>query len=277
MLPALVGALLFFAAPSGAQPAGGDSTAGAMPSPSPVALAPSSATTEVGVDEHLGLALPLDLAFHDETGRPVPLREIIDRPTILTLVYYRCPGICSPLLSGLVDTLDRLDLVPGTDYEVLTISFDPSETPDLAARKRANHLAAFSKPFPAPAWTCMTGDSASIAALTDAVGFRYQRAGKDFTHPGVLTILTPDGRIARYLYGISFLPFDLKLALVEAARGKTGPSINRLLYYCFSYDPDGQKYVFSIVKVAGVVILFFAAIFVLYLVVTGRRARRGDA
>lgn len=266
MLLLLALTCLWLAAPAWAQPPGDPS--GSAPD------AGSEARTEVGVDEHLGRMLPLDLTLIDEDGRPVALREIVDRPTILTLVYYRCPGICSPLLSGLVDTLDRLDLEPGVDYEVLTISFDPTETPDLAKRKRVNHLAALNKPFPATAWSWMTGDSASIAAITDAVGFRYQRAGKDFTHPGVLTILAPDGKIARYLYGITFLPFDVKLALVEAAAGRTGPSINRLLYYCFSYDPDGKRYAFNILKVAGIVILFFAAALALFLVLTSRRGRR---
>lgn len=268
MLLLLALSCLWLAPTAWAQATGGPEADGGVPEGG------AQARTEVGVDEHLGAYLPLDLTFLDEEGRSIALREVVDRPTILTLVYYRCPGICSPLLTGLVDTLDRLDLEPGADYEVLTISFDPTETPDLAKRKRVNHLAAFHKPFPAEAWTWMTGDSASVAAITEAVGFRYQRAGKDFTHPGVLTILAPDGKIARYLYGITFLPFDVKLALVEAAEGRTGPSINRLLYYCFSYDPDGKRYAFNIIKVAGIVILFFAAALALFLVLTGRRARR---
>jgi protein SCO1/2 len=241
---------------------------------SPGVTAQEETPLEVGVDEHLGEFIPLELSFDTEDGETVRLGEIVDKPTILTLVYYRCPGICSPLLSGLVDVLERLDLQPGVDYEVLTISFDPSETPDLARRKRINHLNAFHEPFPREAWTWMTGDSASIAALTDAVGFRYQRAGKDFTHPGLLTILSPEGKIARYLHGITFLPFDVKLAVMEAAEGRVGPTINRVLLYCFSYDPDGQRYVFSILKVSGTLIMVFAVVFALYLVITTRRARK---
>ncbi|MFH1143712.1 MAG: SCO family protein [Candidatus Eisenbacteria bacterium] len=236
--------------------------------------AAQEADPEVGVAEHLGERLPLDLRFLDPEGRSIPLAELIDRPTVLTLVYYRCPGICSPLLSGLVDVLEKMELEPGRDYQVLTISFDPTETPDLAGRKRANHLAAFHEPFPDSAWHWMTGDSLSIARLTDAVGFRYKRVGKDFTHPGLLTILSPDGRIARYLYGITFLPFDLKLALIEASQGRVGPSINRVLLYCFSYDPDGRRYAFDILKVSGTLIMFFAVAFAVYLVISTRRARR---
>jgi protein SCO1/2 len=228
----------------------------------------------VGVDEHLGEILPLELTFYDADGDTLSLAQIIDRPTILTLVYYRCPGICSPLLSGLVDVLEKLDLEPGVEYQVLTISFDPTEPPDLAARKRENHLAAFREPFPRAAWRWMSGDSASIARLTDAVGFRYQRVGKDFTHPGLLTVLSPRGKIARYLYGITFLPFDLKLAVMEAAEGRVGPTISRVLLYCFSYDPDGQTYVFNILKVTGTLIMIFAAAFVAWLIISSRRARR---
>lgn len=249
---------------------------GAMLLASPLlacAQAPS-APPGVGVDEHLGQHLPLELSFHDADGDTLRLGEIIDRPTILTLVYYRCPGICSPLLSGLVDVLGKLDLEAGVDYEVLTISFDPTETPDLARRKRANHLQTLQEQFPQGAWRWMTGDSAAIARLTNAVGFRYQRAGKDFTHPGLLTILSPAGKIVRYLYGITFLPFDLKLAVMEAAEGKVGPTISRVLLFCFSYDPEGQTYVFNILKVTGLLIMLFAAAFVLYLIISSRRARR---
>ncbi len=229
---------------------------------------------EVGVDEHLGEHVPLDLVCLDEEGQEVILRDLVDCPIILTLVYYRCPGICTPLLNGLVDVLERVDLTPGADYRILTISFDPTETPDLAARKKMNMLKAFHEPFPPEAWRYLTTDSVTVATITDAVGFRYQRQGKDFTHPGVLTILSPEGKIARYLYGITFLPFDLKLAIMEASEGKVGPTINRVLLYCFSYDPDGQKYVFNILKVTGTVIMAFAVAFAGFLVITSRRKRK---
>ncbi len=230
--------------------------------------------TDVGVDEHLGEMMPLVLTFLDEEGRPVTLAEVIDKPTIFTLVYYRCPSICTPLLNGLVDVLERTDLVPGEDYRIVTISFDETETPDLAARKKMNFLKAFHEPFPPDAWRFLTGDKESIDRVADVVGFRFKRTGKDFVHPGVLTILSPEGKVVRYLYGITFLPFDLKMALTEAAAGKTGPTINRVLLYCFSYDPDGQRYVFNILKVAGTLIMVFAAIFAAWLLISTRRARK---
>jgi protein SCO1/2 len=240
----------------------------------PATGAAEAPATQVGVDEHLGRMLPLDLTFLDEEGRPVRLGDLIDRPTILTLVYYRCPSICTPLLSGLVDVVERSGLAPDRDFRIVTISFDETETPDLAARKKMNFLKAFHEPFPPEAWRFLTGDKAAIDRIADAIGFRFQRVGQEFNHPGVITIVSPRGKVARYLYGITFLPFDLKMALNEAAQGKTGPTINRVLYYCFSYDPDGQRYVFDILKVAGTVIMVFAAVFVLWLVVTTRRARR---
>jgi protein SCO1/2 len=230
--------------------------------------------SEVGVDEHLGQYLPMNAEIIGADGEPVRLREIIDRPTILTLVYYRCPGICSPLLDGVADVLDRLELEPGVDYEVLTLSFDPTETHDLAERWKKNYIKRFNRDFPPEAWRWTVADSATIAAVTDAVGFRYKPRGKDFDHPGVLTILAPDGKITRYLNGITFLPFDVKMALVEAAEGKTGPTINRLLLYCFSYDRDGGKYVFNIFKVTGTLFTLFAIAFAVFLVIWSRRARR---
>lgn len=235
---------------------------------------PIPTDSEVGVDEHLGLQIPLELTFLDEEGRPIALGSLIDRPTILTLVYYRCPSICTPLLNGLVDVLERTDLVPGRDYRIVTISFDETETPDLAARKRMNFLKAFHEPFPPEHWRFLCGDKASIDAIADAVGFRFKRTGVDFIHPGVLTILTSQGKVARYLHGITFLPFDVKMALLEASQGRSGPTINRALLYCYSYDPDGKRYVFNVLRVAGTLIMAFAAIFVLWLVITTRRSRR---
>jgi len=251
---ALLGAFLVIAVSAAAQ------TPGGVPS--------------VDVDEHLSETIPLDLRFLDETGQPVLLSELFDRPVVLSLVYYRCPGICSPLMSGLVDVIEKMELEPGVDYRVLTISFDETETPDLAARKKINYMKAFHTPIPEDAWRFMTGDSASIARITEAVGFRYERQGKDFVHPGVITVLSPNGRIARYLHGITFLPFDLKMAVLEASEERWGPTVNRVLLYCFSYDPDGNRYVFNILKVTGTVIMFFACVFVVFLIVTTRRSRK---
>lgn len=241
----------------------------------PVIYAQQSADLlETGVDEKLGNFIPLDLKFVDENGDSVQLKQFINKPTILALVYYRCPGICSPLLSGIVDVVDKIDNIPGEDFVILTVSFDETDNPTLGAQKKKNYLAAFNKPFPSEHWKFLTGDRASIKKLTDAVGFRFKKQGRDFVHPGLITIIGKDGIISRYLFGISYLPFDLKMALLEASQGRTGPTINRVLLYCFSYDPDGKKYAFNFLKVTGTIILFFLLFFVVFLIFSGRSRKR---
>jgi len=228
---------------------------------------------KVGIDEQLGKNLPGQVAFADEQGNPVTLQALFGKPTILALVYYECPGICTPLLNNLTETLDRLDLTPGADYQVVTISFDPKDTPTIAAKKRANYFKQFHKPFPPEAWRFLTGDQAAIDAITDAVGFRYKKVGNDFNHPGVIIVLSPDGRVMRYLAGVQFMPFDIKMAVIEASKGKPMPTVNRVLAFCFSYDPDGRRYVFSTLKVAGVVTLTMIACFGGFLYLTTRKPK----
>lgn len=229
---------------------------------------------DVGVEEKLGNFVPLDIPFLNEMGDTVYLRDLITRPTLLSLIYYRCPGICSPLISGIVDVLDKVDLKPGVEYQVLTVSFDERDTPQLSRQKKKNYLLAFSRPFPAEAWHWLVGDSASIHALTNAVGFQFKRQGDDFIHPGLMTVLSPEGKVVRYLYGITFLPFDVKMAVYEASQGRVGPTISKVLLYCFSYDPEGKKYVFNFLKVSGTVVLFFAFTFLGVLVIGGRMRKK---
>ena len=210
---------------------------------------------EVGIDDKTGEMVPLNLSFLDETGKPVVLKDLIAKPTILTLVYFRCPGICSPLLNGVAEMVDKLDMETGRDYNIVTVSFDPREDYIMAAGKKTNYLNNLKKKIPESSWRFLTGDTLSIAKLTDAVGFRYKRQGEDYVHGAVITVLTPDGKIARYLYGTEFLPLDVKLALTEASEGKTGPAINKLLKFCYSYDPQGRKYVLSVTRIAGSITL----------------------
>lgn len=228
----------------------------------------------VGVDEKLGQSIPLDAVFLDEAGKPVPLRALITKPTLLLLVYYECPSICNPLMNSLVETLNRTDIEPGRDYQVLTISFDETETPALAARKKENYLKSFQRPFPPEAWRFLTGDKKSIDAITDAVGFRFVRTGRDFNHAGVITVLASDGKITRYLHGIQFMPFDIKMSLIEASKGKTMPPLNRVLAFCYSYDPEGRKYTFNLLKVAGISMFTFIGLFVAWLVITSKRQKK---
>jgi len=220
---------------------------------------------DIGIDEKLDQNIPLNLSFLDEAGKPVTLKELFGKPTILTLVYYRCPGICSPLLNGVAEMVDKLDMVIGKDYNIVTISFDPSEDYITAAGKKRNYLDNMKKKIPEQNWRFLTGDSTAAAKITDAIGFRYKKQDNNFVHSAVITILSPDGKIARYLYGVNFLPLDVKLALTEASEGKSGPTINKFLKLCFSYDPEGRKYVLNFTRIAGGITLLMIFGFVLVL------------
>lgn len=223
--------------------------------------------SQVGIDEKLEGQVPLELQFLDEYGKPVSLRQLITKPTLLTLVYYKCPGICSPLMNGVASVVEKMDLEAGKDFNIVTISFNPREDYIMAQEKKKNYLEMMKKQIPQESWRFLTGDSTSIAKITDAVGFRYQPQGQDFMHGAVLTVLTPNGKIARYLYGTDFLPLDVKLAVTEAAEGRSTPAINKLLKLCYSYDPEGRKYVLNVTRIVGsgmlILIIGFALVLTL--------------
>ncbi|MFH0757157.1 MAG: SCO family protein [Bacteroidota bacterium] len=227
---------------------------------------------EVGVVEKLDQYIPMDAMLVDEHGDTLMIGDLIDKPTILNFVYYRCPGICSPLMDGLSDVMDASDLVLGKDYQALTISFDPRETTVLATRKKNNYLNLMEKKEEAAkGWLFFTSDSANIKKLTDATGFRYKPTGNDFIHAATLILVDPEGKISRYMNGIYFLPFELKMSIIEAAAGKSGPTFNRVLQYCYSFDPEGQRYVLNITKVSATLIIFLALVMFLVLVFFRKR------
>jgi len=227
---------------------------------------------EIGVEEKLENTVPLDVYLFNIEGDTVYLRDIYDKPTIINFVYYRCPGICSPLMDGLAEVIDRSDLVIGRDYQAITISFDPRESAMLAERKRNNYQNLMEKADLAKeGWTFYTADSSNIARLTNATGFRYKPVGNDFIHSATLIVTSPQGKITRYMNGIYFLPFDLKMSVLDASEGKTGPTINKVLQYCYSFDPEGQEYVFNITKVAGTLIIFFGVVIFLILILVNRK------
>jgi protein SCO1/2 len=228
---------------------------------------------EVGVVEHLDDTIPLDLTFLNEDNKPVTLRQLINKPTILTLVYFDCPGLCSPLLEGVSDVIEKMDMTLGKEYQVVTVSFNYKDDPEKAVEKKKNFLRKHSKEN-SKDWIYLTGDSASISALVKAVGFKYKAAGNDFIHPGVITILSPSGKITRYLFGVSFLPFDVKLALIEAQKGLSRPTINRMLEYCFSYDPEGRKYTLQVTKISATIIIFLAVVMLIVLLIRSGRKKR---
>lgn len=236
------------------------------------ARAQTGSDVEVGVIEKLDQYIPMDVILIDEHGDTVIIGDLIDKPTILNFVYFRCPGICSPLMDGLADAMDATDLVLGKDYQAMTISFDHREDTFLAVKKKNNYLNLMDKKEQAKeGWRFFTSDSANIKALTEATGFRFKPTGNDFIHAATLIILDPKGKITRYMNGIYFLPFELKMSLLDAAESKSGPTINRVLQYCYSYDPEGQRYVLNITKVTGTLILFMGVILFLVLVLVRKR------
>jgi len=218
--------------------------------------------SKIGIEEHLGTVLPLEVEFFDEQGYPTALQKVINKPTILTFVYFRCPGICSPLLTELSRMVDQISLEPGKDYQIVTISMDHREKPDMAASKKESYLSSMHRKIDPAAWRWFTGDSASIQRVTDSAGFYFKRDGDVFIHAGALIILSPAGKVTRYINGIQFLPFDVKMAVLEAAEGRTGPTIAKLLTFCYSYDPVGRTYALNVTRVSGIVILFLVLVFV---------------
>lgn len=227
---------------------------------------------EVGIFEKLGDTIPMNLTFLNESNELVALKDVIDKPTILSLVYFDCPGICSPLMSGISDVVDNVGMELGEDYEIVTISFNTKDSPEKAIQKKQNFVTKISNEHQAH-WQYFTGEQDNIDAITHAVGYKYKKQGMDYAHPGVLIILSPDGKITRYLYGISFLPFDVKMALIEAQKGLARPSINKVLEYCFAYDPAGRTYTLQVTRIVGALIVGVALIIFITLLVIGRRKK----
>jgi protein SCO1/2 len=248
---------------------------GAAPPPRP---ATPGILPEVGFDQHLGESIPLDLAFTDETGQSVKLSDYFGRkPVVLSLVYYQCPMLCTISLNGLAGALEVLSFVPGQEFEVVTVSFDPSETPVLAAAKKKAYMARYQRPEAHAGWHFLTGPKESVQALTRAVGFRYvwDEATKQFAHPAGLLVATPEGKISHYLFGVEYAPKDLRLALVDAAGGKIGNVADQLLLYCYQYDPQTGRYsasILNIVRVAGALTVLGLGAFIL----TATRKRRAE-
>jgi len=226
-------------------------------------------TSEVGIIEHLGTTIPSELTFLNENGDTVTLGSLVNKPTVFTFVYFDCPGICSPLLNGVSDVIEKTDMELGKDYQIITISFNYTDNPEKAKVKKENFLKKHSKTHSGN-WMYLTGDSVNIYKATDAFGFKFKRAGLDFIHPACIMVVSPKGVITRYLYGITYLPFDFKMAIIESQKGQVRPTINRVLEYCFAYDPAGRRYAVDILKVSGTIILFFIVIFIIALYIKTR-------
>ncbi|MDH3198077.1 MAG: SCO family protein [Candidatus Krumholzibacteria bacterium] len=244
---------------------------------SPVRSRAQRAEAPGGIDQRLGERVPLELRFVAENGDTVRLGQLVDRPTIVSLVYYTCPSVCRPLLEEVASMLAKLramEMRPGEDYRVLTISFDETDSPAGSARLKREYYQMLPAGFPREAWTFLTADAATIAAFTEAVGFHYRREGEDFAHPTTLIVLSAEGKITRYLFGAEYLPADIKLALIEASKGITGPAIARFLRFCFSYDPEGQRFVLNATRILGLSTLMGLTGFVVFLTASGRRRKK---
>jgi protein SCO1 len=229
------------------------------------ANAQMKASNEVGIDEKLGGQIALDTILKDESGNDVTLRQLIDKPTILMFNYFRCPGICPVLISNLVQVVNKINLEPGNDYKLVAVSFDPTDTPEKAREKKANYLNQMRRPFLPDSWHFLTGSAENTKIVADSAGFNYRLQGNMYSHPGAIILVTPKGILSRYLYGTSFVPADVEMAVQEAAGGKVLPSISRVLSFCYVSDPQGRGYVFSITRFVGASTLVLAGIFVIFL------------
>jgi len=229
--------------------------------------------SDVGIDEKLGSRVALDAALKDENGNNVTLRQYVDKPVILMFNYFRCPGICPVLINNMVDVINRMPAVPGRDYRVVAVSFDPADTPQVAGEKKANYLNRMRRPFSPDSWHFLTGNAENVRTVADSAGFRYRRQGDMFVHPGALIILTPKGIVSRYLYGTSFVPADVEIGIQEAAGGQVLPTISRALAFCYVSDPQGRGRVFSVTRFAGAATLAIAGIFVIF-VIRGKSRRK---
>lgn len=228
---------------------------------------------ELGVDEKLGAMIALDVQLHDEDGRPVALKELVDRPTILTLNYFRCAGICSPQLNGLADAINMTHAEFGKAFRVVTVSFDERDTPEVANRKRSNYLLEIRRPASLDDWRFLTGDKSSTRRLADSVGFKFKKVGEDYAHAGAAIFLSPKGVITRYMYGTSYVPADIEMAVNEAKVGQVQPTINRWLKFCFSYDPAGRRYALDVTRIVGTMVLGAALAFAVVLIIKGQRSK----
>jgi protein SCO1/2 len=250
--------------------------AAAQLGPPPPPPATPGVLREIGFDQRLGESVPLELAFTDETGKSVRLSDYFGKkPVVLSLVYYKCPMLCTISLNGLAGALEVLSFVPGQEFEVVTVSFDPTESPTLAAAKKRAYMARYNRPQAHAGWHFLTGSKESVEALTRAVGFRYvwDEATKQFAHPAGLLVLTPEGKISHYLFGVEYAPKDLRLALVDAAGGKVGNLADQVLLYCYQYDPMTGRYsasILNLLRVLGALTLLGLGTFI----VTASRKRR---
>jgi len=263
--------VVWCAQPAAGQPGSGATTGYPREGGQPSSVLPKP-LREIGFDQNLDAQVPLDIPFRDEDGRTVPLGKYFgSKPIVLALVYYDCPMLCTQVLNGLTTALGVLSLDAGKEFDVVTVSFDPRETPALARAKKAKQLERYKRPTAMAGWHFLTGDQPSITRLTKAVGFRYVWDDnlKQFAHPTGVMVLTPQGRLARYLFGIEYGPRDLRFAIIDASSGKIGNAADALLLYCYHYDPENGRYGFvimNVLRIAGIATILALAVFIIVMV-----------
>jgi len=230
----------------------------------------------VGIDQKLNQQVPLDLAFRDESGKTVQLSQYFgQRPVILSLVYYNCPMLCTQVLNGMEAAMKGLPMDAGNQFEAVTVSIDPGDRPVLASVKKQMYTGMYGRPGAAEGWHFLTGDEDQIKKLADAVGFRYayDPDSKQFAHASAIMVLTPDGKISKYFYGIQYSPRDLRLGLVEASAGRIGTPVDSILLFCYHYDPHTGKYGLLISRLIQVAGLLTIAVIGITMLVLFRRER----
>jgi protein SCO1/2 len=233
----------------------------------PFAVFANEGGGRAGLDDgKLGTILPLNMVFTNEKGEKVPLSSLVDKPTILMFVYYKCPAICSPMLADVASQVRRVDLAPGKEYQLISISIDHNETWKDAAEKKKSILSSGAVGLPENSWHFLTGDSVSIRKITELAGITFTRSGDQIIHPGAIMALAKDGKITRYIIGPKYLPFDIKMAVIEAMDGKTAPTVAKILKFCFNYDSESETYMLNVTRIFGVIIIFAAAIGFVFLI-----------
>jgi protein SCO1 len=260
-----------------AQLASGPATAGYKQEPGTVSTALPAPLREIGFDQNIDQRVPLDTTFRNEAGATVRLGDYFgSRPVVLVFAYYDCPMLCTQVINGLSSALGVLSLNPGKDFEIVTVSFNPRDTPASATAKKAVYLERYRRPGAAEGWHFLTGDQPQIDRLTKAAGFRYawDAETKQFAHPSGVIVLTPDGRLSKYLFGIEYGPRDLRLGIVEASEGKIGNPVDALLLYCYHYDPMTGRYglaIMRVIRIAAAATVLILGAFILVMLRSEKR------
>ena len=263
-----------------AQMGSGPATAGYKQEPGTPASQVPQVLREIGFDQNIDQRVPLDTTFRDEAGATVRLGDYFGKkPVVMVFAYYDCPMLCSLVINGLSSALGTMSLNPGADFEIVTVSFNPHDTPATATAKKAVYLERYKRPGAAEGWHFLTGDQPQIDRLTKAAGFRYawDEETKQYAHPSGVIVLTPDGRLSKYLFGVEYGPRDLRLGIVEASDGKIGTPVDALLLYCYHYDPMTGKYglvIMRTIRIAGAATVLAIGAFIVVMVRRERYAAR---